>query len=69
MHIIKYDKEYSRRYFMESIGKSALYAGMLSPLWDVIARTGDIAQAYPDEALSIEHLSGGAVTVNADPVK
>ena len=34
---------------------------MLSPLWDMIARDGDVRKAYPDEALSIEHYSKGAV--------
>lgn len=61
MHIIKFDKGFSRRHFMGTVGKSAVGAGMLAPLWDVISRDGDISKAYPDEALSIEHLSGGAV--------
>ena len=30
MHIMKYDKNYSRRYFLESMGKSALYAGVVT---------------------------------------
>ncbi len=62
LHILKYDKHFTRRHFLESAGKAALGAGMLAPLWDVIARDGDIGAAYPDEALSIEHYSGGAVT-------
>ena len=46
---------------MESAGKSAVGMGILSPLWDVIARDGDVAKAYPEEALSIEYYSKGAV--------
>jgi len=61
VHILKFDNDYTRRHFMESAGKSVVGAGMLSPLWYVIARDGDIGKAYPDEALSIEHYSNGAV--------
>ena len=61
MNILKFDKHYTRRHFMETVGNTALGAGMLAPLWDVIARDGDIGAAYPDEALSIEHYSDGRV--------
>lgn len=63
MHVIKYDKNYTRRYFMEGVGKSAIGAGMLAPLWDVIARDGDISKAYPDEALDISHYTDGKINV------
>jgi hypothetical protein len=46
---------------MASAGRSIVSAGMLGPLWDVIARDGDVQKAYPEEALSIEHYSNGAV--------
>ena len=61
MHLQKFDKHYTRRHFLESAGRSAVGASMLAPLWDVIARDGDVTAAYPDEALSIEHYSNGAV--------
>ncbi len=61
MHVGKFDKQYTRRHFLNAAGKSAVGAGMLAPLWDVIARDGDVRAAYPDEALSIEHYSNGAV--------
>ena len=61
MHRIKYDKDYSRRYFMEQTAKGVLGTGVLMPIWDAIAKTGDVAAAYPDEALSIETYSKGAV--------
>jgi hypothetical protein len=76
MHVLKFDKNYTRRHFLETIAKGILAAGVLSPLWDVIAATGDISRAYPDEALSVEHYSKGAVKVggvldanNVDSVK
>ena len=61
MHIIKFDTHYTRRQFLTSAGRTALGAGMLAPLWDVIAREGDVRRAYPEEALSIEHYSRGAI--------
>jgi hypothetical protein len=61
VHVLKYGKQYTRRHFLDAAGKAAVGAGMLAPLWDVIARDGDVRKAYPDEALSIEHYSNGAV--------
>jgi hypothetical protein len=61
LHITKFDKGFTRRHVLEGIGKSALFAGSLAPLWDIIARDGDISKAYPEETLSIELMSGGAV--------
>ena len=63
MHTAKYDKGFTRRHFMESAGKSAMSAGMLAPLWDVISRDGDISKAYPEEAMSIEAITDGKVKV------
>ena len=61
MHTLKYGKQYTRRHFLEAAGKKLAGAGMLAPLWDVIARDGNVRKAYPDEALSIEHYSNGAI--------
>ena len=61
MHISKYDKGFTRRHFMESAGKATMGAGMLAPLWDVIARDGDISKAYPEEAMNIEAMTNGKV--------
>lgn len=61
MHIIKFDRNYTRRYFLDTMARGAVTAGVLAPLWEVIAATGNSAAAYPDEALSIEHYSKGAV--------
>jgi hypothetical protein len=63
MHIRKYGRDQTRRHFMTTLAGGGCAAGVLAPLWDVIAQTGDIAGAYPDEALSVEHYSGGAVKV------
>jgi len=61
MYVTKFDTQYTRRQCLASAGRAALGAGMLAPLWDVIARDGDVSRAYPDEALSIENYSHGAV--------
>ena len=76
MHIMKFDRNFTRRHFLATMSKGIVAAGVLAPLWDVIAATGDISRAYPDEALSIEQYSKGAVKVggvvdanNVDSVK
>jgi hypothetical protein len=76
MHIRKYDPLYTRRQCLESLGKGVVSAGILMPLFDAWAKTGDIAAAYPDEALQIETYSKGAVKTggqldagNVDSVK
>ena len=61
MHIKKYDKLYTRRQCLESWGKAAIGAGILMPLFDAWAGSGDVRAAYPDEALQIETYSKGAV--------
>ena len=62
MHIRKFDKFYTRRQCLESLGKGVIGAGILMPLFDAWSNTGDIRAAYPDEALSIETYSKGAVS-------
>lgn len=63
MHIIKYDKDYTRRNFMEKTAKGVAAAGVLAPLWEVIKRDGVIDKAYPEEAMSIEAYTNGQVKV------
>jgi hypothetical protein len=36
-------------------------AGLLMPLWDAIAGTGDVARAYPDELLSLDAYTKGRI--------
>ncbi len=61
MHRIKYDLEYTRRYFLESVARGAIGAGVLMPVWDAIAKTGDVSAAYPEELLSIEKYTKGRI--------
>jgi hypothetical protein len=76
MHIRKYGHDYSRRQFLKQMGQGVLATGVLMPLWKAIADTGDITQAYPEELLSIEAYTKGAVSTgemitaeNVDKVK
>ena len=61
MHRIKYDLAFTRRHFLESVARGAVGAGILMPVWDAIAKTGDTAAAYPEELLSIEKYTKGRI--------
>ena len=61
MHIRKYDHDYSRRFFMEQTAKGIATAGVLGPLWPLIANGADIGKAYPDELMSIDAWSKGKI--------
>ena len=73
MRIRKYDRDFSRRAFLEKSLKGVAAAGVLSPLWPEIARSGTIDKVYPDELLSIELYTKGAIkpgdVVTADNVE
>ena len=61
MRIRKYDFNYSRRVFMEKVATGA-GAGVLAPLWPMIAKSADdISKAYPDELRSIEMYTKGKI--------
>lgn len=63
MHIRKYAHDFSRRAFMtKMLGGAAATAGVLSPLWPLIAHSADITKAYPDELLSIENYTKGKIS-------
>lgn len=62
MHIRQFGKHYSRREFMRRMAQGAAGAGLLMPLWEAIAQHGDVARAYPDELLSIEEYTQGAIS-------
>ena len=66
MHIRKYDHDYSRRFFMEQAAKGIATAGVLGPLWPMIANSADITKAYPDELMSIDAWSKGKIKTGAD---
>jgi hypothetical protein len=59
MHVTRYDRGYTRRRFLDQAARGVLVTGVLAPLWDVIAATGSVEKAYPDELLSIEGYSRG----------
>lgn len=66
MKRLRYDHGYSRRHFLKAVGGSCASAamtggGVLMPLWDAIARDGDVSKAYPDELLSIESYTKGKI--------
>lgn len=71
MHIRKYDHDYARRAFLAKTGTLA-GAGLLAPLWPLIANGADIGKAYPEELLSIEAYTKGKIKtgdiINADNV-
>src|SRR5512134_3296515 len=51
----------SRRQFLQRLAHGAAGAGVLMPLWDAIASSGDVAKAYPDEQLSLDAYTKGRV--------
>lgn len=57
--IIRYDRGYSRRKFLRDASLGLLSTGVLAPLHKVIAATGDVSKAYPDELISIEAYTKG----------
>ncbi|EIT70685.1 hypothetical protein WQQ_08220 [Hydrocarboniphaga effusa AP103] len=63
MHPIRFDRGYSRRHFIGQMGRGVLATGVLAPLADVLAATGSIEKAYPDELLSIENYTKGKLKV------
>lgn len=72
MHPIRYDRNYSRRHFLGQLAHGAMAAGVLAPLWPIIAHSGELTGAYPEELLSIEEWSRGKLSagdyVTADNV-
>ncbi|MES1945538.1 hypothetical protein PC39_15524 [Salinisphaera sp. PC39] len=72
MHVIRYDRGYSRRHFLNQLARGVLATGVLAPLWPTIAKEGDVSRSYPDELLSIEEYTKGKLspgdTITADNV-
>lgn len=62
-----------RRHFLANTARAVAGAGVLMPLWKVIAADGDITRAYPDELLSIEAYTKGRIkpgdTIDASNVE
>ena len=61
MRITRYDRGFSRRKFLSDSAKGVLGTGVLMPLWDAIAATGDGSKAYPEELLSVESYTKGKI--------
>lgn len=59
MWIKKYDFDYGRRMLMEKTLKGVAAAGVLAPVWPMIADAADASKAYPDELTSIEMYTKG----------
>jgi hypothetical protein len=66
MHIRRYDRDFSRRHFLRGLAAGVGTAGVLAPLWDVIAKDGDVSAAYPEELLSIENYTHGKISTGDD---
>lgn len=61
MNLQRFDRGYSRRHFLGALAKGVGSAGVLMPLWQAMAATGDIRKAYPEELLSIENYTRGKI--------
>ena len=63
MHIRKYDFNYGRRQLLHKTAKGVGAAGVLTPLWPMVAKadTPDTSKAYPDELLSVEAQTKGKI--------
>jgi hypothetical protein len=59
MHLTKYTNWWTRRHFLEQVSKGVFAAGVLSPLMDVVGRSGNCEAAYPPELLSVEAYTRG----------
>ena len=62
MHICRFGQDFSRRLFLERLGAGILSTGVLAPLWQVSAASGDISKAYPDELLSLDAYTKGGIS-------
>jgi len=61
MRIRKYDFDYGRRALLQKAVTGVCAAGVLTPLWPLIARGADLSKAYPEELTSIEAYTKGKI--------
>ena len=61
MRLLKYTEGWTRRHFLEQVGKGVFAAGVLNPLMDIVGRNGSLEAAYPPELLSIEAYTKGKI--------
>ncbi len=59
MRLLKYTDGWTRRHFLEQSARGIMAAGLLAPLFSVLADTGSCEAAYPPELLSIEAYTKG----------
>src|SRR5258708_28327569 len=59
MRLLKYTEGWTRRHFLEQVGKGVFAAGVLNPLTDVIGPNGHLGAGYAPELLSIEASTKG----------
>ena len=59
MRLLKYTNGWTRRHFLEQVGRGVLATGVIAPLWEVIGAHGSLEAAYPPELLSIEAYTKG----------
>jgi hypothetical protein len=73
MRIKRYGHDFARRKFLKDTATGILGTGVLMPLWQAIAATGDITRAYPDELLSLDVYTKGRIktgdTIDASNVE
>jgi Protein of unknown function (DUF1329) len=55
-----------RRRFLRAVATGVASAGVLLPLWEAIAATGEISTAYPDELLSLDAWTRGKVAAGGE---
>jgi len=62
VRLIRYDRRFTRRRFLEKLAGGVLTAGLLAPVWEVLAGNGDPGPAYPDELRSIDEYTRGRIS-------
>jgi hypothetical protein len=54
-------REFARRRLLDKVARGVVAAGLLMPLADALAAGGDLSKAYPDDLLSIDGYTHGAI--------
>jgi len=62
VHIRRFTHDYSRRLFLNRLASGIVSLGVTAPLWQTLAAHGEASKAYPDELLSIEAYTKGAIS-------
>lgn len=62
VHIRRFTHGYSRRLFLSRLAAGIVSLGVTAPLWKTVAAHGDASKAYPEELLSIEGYTKGAIS-------